>query len=563
MVVTSIAHQISQSFPQMIAAIYIRVSSEQQEKGLSLETQLERCIEYCREHDYMVDEQYIYREVMTGVVYRERPELTELRSAAKKHQFQVVVVYELDRFARDPIHQAIVKDELEYYGVKLECVRRVLDDSPEGQLVQYAQGFVARMEYEKIKERTQRGRRARVERGGLYGTKTAKFGYIWGDDEKKTYAYNTEKKPDNNGNEWTEVDIVTRIFDSLDQGVTLRSLANQFTQEGIPTRSGKPFWRAEAICRIAHDEDYTGNAAVYKTRNTRLPNGSKHKEMRPKEEWVRLPKGTVPPIVDQQKFDRVQERLKHNQKFSERNNQHPYDSLLRYGIAVCGHCDNTMRAKWQNASKKRPTPAAFYVCNSETTILGGCVEHPMIKAQTLDDAVWEFVRTRIEDPQQVERHIEAQLKQVDPTAEDRVSIERSLKKVTDEQEKLLAGLPKLDPIYAGAIYKRLNELAELQKGFEKDLSGLEHTRKTWEEIQEDLKDFKKWCADFVATVDRKNPSYEEKLRAIQRFNVRVIVYQRDQITHEPNYEIKAQPIIVLRSVYIRRKAQRHRTGCRY
>jgi site-specific DNA recombinase len=559
MTATNIAYQTPQNFMQIIAAIYIRVSSEQQEKGLSLETQLELCIEYCRKHGYIVDELYIYREIMTGVVYRERPRLTELRAAAKKGLFQVVVVYELDRFARDPIHQAIVKDELEYYSVKLECVRRQIDDSPEGQLVQYAQGFVSKMEHEKIKERTQRGRRARVEKGALYGTKDAKFGYMWGDEKKKTYAYNTEKKRDKSDTEWTEADIVTRIFDNLDQGVPLRTLATQFTHEGIPTRSGKPYWRAEAITRIAHDEDYTGEAAVYKTRTTRLPNGSKHVERRPREEWITLPEGTVPPLVDKAKFARVQERLKDNLKWSQRNNQHPQDSLLRYGIAVCGHCGNVMRAKWI-ASKKWQS-ATYYQCNAEIGRLGGCEHRPTLKAETLDEAVWEFVRTKIEDPEQVERHLEAQLKQEDPTAEDRASIERSLKKIQEEQANLLAGLPKLDPIYAPPVYKTLNDLAEQQKGFEKNLAELEGSQKSWAEIQEELNDFKQWCADFRATVDRDNPTYEEKLRAIKRFNVKVYVYRRDPITQKPNYEITAKPVIVLHTVYTLQMAMRHQRRC--
>lgn len=537
---TNIGYKTQSLNTRQIAAIYIRVSSGQQEKGLSLETQLERCIEYCREHGYAIDEQYIYREVMTGVVYRERPKLTKLRAAAKKQMFQVVVVYELDRFARDPIHQAIVKDELEYYDVKLECVQRQIDESPEGQLVQYTQGFVARTEYEKIKERTQRGRRARVEKGALYGSKDAKFGYMWGDEKKKTYAYNTEKKLDKSGKEWTEADIVTRIFDNLDEGISLRAIASQFTQEGIPTRSGKSFWRAEAITRIAHDEDYTGEAAVYKTHTTKSHDGSKHVERRPREEWVMLPEGTVPPLVDKEKFARVQERLKNNLLFSKLNNQHSQDCLLRYGLAVCGHCGNIMRAKWIASTKWES--ATYYQCNAEVGRLGGCKEHPSIKAKTLDNAVWEYVKVRIEDPLLVENFIEEQLQSGDPTANDVESIRRSLKKIQEEQQNLLAGLGNLNPVYRASIYQRLNELAEMQIGLEKDLAELAGSRETWEEIQEELKSFREWCKDFRATVARHSATYEEKLRAIKRFHIKVYVYRRDSITQKPNFEITAKPI---------------------
>jgi len=523
-----------------VAAIYIRVSSEQQEKGLSLETQLERCIEYCREHGYTVNEQYIYREVMTGIVYRERPKLTELRAAAKKGFFQVVVIYELDRFSRDPIHQAIVKDELEYYGARLEYVKRIIDDTPEGQLVQYAHGFVAKMEYEKIKERTQRGRRARVEKGALYGSKASKFGYMWGDDEKKTYIYNTVEKSDYSGKCWTETDIVIRIFDMLDNGYTLRSIASQFTEEGIPTRSGKSFWRAEAITRIAHDQDYTGEAAVYKTRTIKFPNGSKHVEQRPKEQWVMLPEGTVPTLIDKAQFDRVQEQLKDNYKFSQRNNQHPHDSLLRYGIAVCGYCGNVMRGKW--IPSKQWESATYYQCNAEVGRLGGCEQHPALKAETLDHAVWEYVKARIENPLLVEQYIKEQLKKGDPNADEITSINRTLEKVMQEQQNLLSGLEKLNPVYHASVYQTLNTLAEKQMGLEKDKVELQSSGPTWEEIKEELANFKEWCADFRARVDKNNVPYEDKLRAIKRFNVKVYVYKRHPITQKPNYEITAKPV---------------------
>ncbi|HET8843671.1 MAG TPA: hypothetical protein VFN35_19570, partial [Ktedonobacteraceae bacterium] len=167
---------------------------------------------------------------------------------------------------------------------------------------------------------------------------------------------------------------------------------------------------------------------------------------------------------------------------------------------------------------------------------------PTIKAETLDDAVWSFVTPLIEDPQKVEEYIETRLKAEDPTAPDREAIERSLRKVQEEQENLLSGLAKLDPVYAGAIYRRLNELADLQKGFEKNLKELESTQRTWEEVQGELQDFKEWCAEFRSTVDKEHPLYNEKLRAIQRFNIKVRVYRRDPVTQKPMYEITAKPI---------------------
>src|SRR5438874_10051049 len=93
---------------QIRAAIYVRVSSVGQDKRFrghhddrevgSLETQHDACREHVAERDYAVAR--LYRETHTGYELYERPQLGELREAARRGDFDVLVCYAVDRLSR-------------------------------------------------------------------------------------------------------------------------------------------------------------------------------------------------------------------------------------------------------------------------------------------------------------------------------------------------------------------------------------------------------------------------------------------------------------------------------
>ena len=88
------------------AAIYCRVSTDNQEtEGTSLQTQLEACLNYCRDKGY--DVVYRFSEAYSGLTL-ERPKLNDLRELVRNEQIDVVVVFCLDRLSRDPTHGVIL-----------------------------------------------------------------------------------------------------------------------------------------------------------------------------------------------------------------------------------------------------------------------------------------------------------------------------------------------------------------------------------------------------------------------------------------------------------------------
>src|SRR5438552_266335 len=112
---------LPQSCPRV--AIYTRAATRSQEPGDDALARQERaCRAYAAEHGYLVDEADVYREVFTGVELWERPQLTRLRDSVRRGEVGAVIVYTIDRLARDPVHLGVVLSEAEHAGVTVAFV---------------------------------------------------------------------------------------------------------------------------------------------------------------------------------------------------------------------------------------------------------------------------------------------------------------------------------------------------------------------------------------------------------------------------------------------------------
>ena len=107
----------------------------------------------------------------------ERPKLNELRVLVRNNELDVIVIYCLDRLSRNATHGVILRDELDQNYVTLESITEDIDKSPLGEAITYLRGTFAQIEAEKIKERTMRGKLARVKEGKFpQGTGIGIFG---------------------------------------------------------------------------------------------------------------------------------------------------------------------------------------------------------------------------------------------------------------------------------------------------------------------------------------------------------------------------------------------------
>ncbi len=125
-------------------AVYCRVSTDNQEReGTSLQTQLENCLTYCQSKGY--DVSYRFSEAYSGLSL-DRPKLDALRDLVRAEAIDVVVIYSLDRFTRDPGHGVILQEELEKHSVTLEAVTETVESTDLGKLISYIRGYASKVE---------------------------------------------------------------------------------------------------------------------------------------------------------------------------------------------------------------------------------------------------------------------------------------------------------------------------------------------------------------------------------------------------------------------------------
>ena len=117
----------------MNAVIYARFSSSSQTEQ-SIEGQLKYCYEYAKANDLTVIREYIDR-AKSGTSAEKRDSFQKMIADSSKKQFDFVLVYQLDRFARNRYDSATTKAKLKKNGVRVTSVRENISDDASGVLM--------------------------------------------------------------------------------------------------------------------------------------------------------------------------------------------------------------------------------------------------------------------------------------------------------------------------------------------------------------------------------------------------------------------------------------------
>ena len=503
-------------------AIYARVSTDiQEEDGTSLETQVENCVQRAKERGFVVVA--IFREVFTGALYRERPELTTMRDMYKRGEINGVLFNTFDRLSRNQIHLGVLFDEMQHYHVYVECVKEQFDQTPAGQFMRNALAFVAEVEREKILQRTDDGRRKRARNGKLLGWHSPRYGYSWNDD-RTAYVINEK-----------EAAIVRRIYTMALSGISIHRIAATLTKEGIPTRGTigtrvfKGVWLHSTVHRILSSPCYIGEAVVYRTRQERV-NGHRHTTYRSDEDVIKLPDGVIPPLVDQATFEAVQVQLAANKATSSRNNKHPEDSLLRCGLVICGYCGRNGVVTRKNRSR------VDYRCKSTGDSERGECKGFTITARLVDEDAWKRAVEIINDPTILTQTLQKK-KGKNPTEGEFDPINRQLRDIEKEVQNIITlgrfaqdeeSVKSLGKLLADAERRKLGLLAEQKK--------LQNLDLLYQEEQQKITAFEERCAIYRQKLTDPNASfsYAEKREALEYFGIRALVWRKE---HTPQFRI--------------------------
>lgn len=112
----------------MRAVLYVRVSTADQVQNYSLETQRRACVDYCSREGIEVDR--IFREEGESAKTTDRPQLQEMLDYCAKNAriIDLVIVYRVDRLARQVHDHQLIRMALNKLGIRLQAVQETFDD---------------------------------------------------------------------------------------------------------------------------------------------------------------------------------------------------------------------------------------------------------------------------------------------------------------------------------------------------------------------------------------------------------------------------------------------------
>lgn len=230
----------------MNVILYTRVSTKEQVEGYSLSSQEKVCRDYAKKQGWNVVE--IFEEQGESAKTADRTQLLKLLEycSRNKGKIDALLVYKLDRFARDSSDHHTIRAALSRYGMVLRSVTENIDETSTGKFMENMFAAVNQFDNDVRADRTRAGMKEKV-RQGLWswappmGYKSSSAGMI----------IDKEKAP-----------FIRQAFEIYATGnYTIREIAKRFNKWGIKTKKGNRI-SPQAATRILENKLYMGVIAV-------------------------------------------------------------------------------------------------------------------------------------------------------------------------------------------------------------------------------------------------------------------------------------------------------------
>ena len=184
----------------------------------------------------------------------DRPALDRLRDAARRGEFDAVVILSPDRLARNYAHQWLLIEELAKLSMQVLFLHNPFGDSPQGKLLTQMQGMIAEYERAQIAERTRRGRLEKARRGEFMPWAYQCYGYRYL-PKRHGCAAQVMIEP-------AEAEVVRAIYRALvEEHLSCRQITKRLNAAKTPTPTGKnTVWQHATVRNILANRPSTGQA---------------------------------------------------------------------------------------------------------------------------------------------------------------------------------------------------------------------------------------------------------------------------------------------------------------
>lgn len=474
--------------PQLTAVLYARYSSNNQREE-SIEGQIRECEYFAQREGITIANHYIDRAMSARTDHR--PAFLHMIEDSKQNTFDIVLVYQLDRFSRNRADSAKYRAILKHNGVRVLSAKERIGDDPTGILLEAMIDGVNEYYSAELAQKVTRGMTENALNGRWPGGKVP-LGYKLSPEKFLIIDEGPAR-------------IVRTVFAMYNSGQTINAIIQHLNEQGYKTVTGGPFNRS-SLEKMLRNEKYIGTF-VWR-------------------DIVHLKK--IPDIITEEEFYMAQKRIESqkNRPPAASRSEHYYLT----GKIKCGKCGASMIGM-SGTSGTNKTPHHYYTCYNRRR--GNTCDMKTLKRDQTEDTIVEVAKGLLNDPKNVEIIAKLAAKAAKTAGETNYikELENELKDKSKRIDNLMKTLET--GITSETVMNRMKELESDKSFLEKKIHSEKVINRPLELLTEEHIIF------FLEKMGEKNTDeYKENVLSI--FVREVIVYD-DHIDVKYNYSEQISP----------------------
>ena len=436
----------------MNIAAYCRVSTDKEDQLNSLETQKEFFLEYTKRTGDNLIKLYA-DEGISGTKIKNRKEFQRMLADAEKGLFDMVVVKDISRFARNTVDLLQSVRKLKALGIDTQFLTANMTSMGNSEFVLTIFGALAQEESANTSKRIKFGKKMNAERGRVPNI-------VYGYDKTIGDYFNLSINEE-------EAKVIRQIYKwYTEEGFGGAKIANRLNERGVKTKRGNN-WSQNSVCRILTNEIYTGKIINGKEEVSDFLTGQRKEK--DESEWL----VTIRPelrIIDDEIFDRAQEILKgrhdsFKMTHERQSNKHLFSTLIK-----CKDCGWSFR----RTVRQYKNTYVRWVCSGHNGRgADSCPNAITVDEEELIQVLQEYFQDVLSKKKKVIDYVIKEFQRVYKAKDENVEYEKEL---TTELNRLRKAREKYMDMYTDDLISR-EELNEKIGGMRKEIDRLENELK--------------------------------------------------------------------------------------
>ena len=436
----------------MNIAAYCRVSTEKTDQLNSLEAQKEFFSEYTKRTGDTLVRLYA-DEGISGTKIKNRKEFLRMMSDAEKGLFDMVVVKDISRFARNTVDLLQNVRKLKSLGIETQFLTANMTSMGNSEFVLTIFGALAQEESANTSKRVKFGKKMNAEKGRVPNI-------VYGYDKTIGDYFNLTINKE-------EAETVKKIYYwYTEEGYGAAKIANLLNEQGSRTKRNCK-WSQNAICRILNNELYTGRIINGKQEVSDFLTGQRRDK--DETEWLVVERPELR-IIEDETFELVQEIMRSRHDAFNMSHERQSNKYLFSTVIKCKECGWSFR----RTVRTYKNTYVRWVCSGRNALgTGSCGNKTSVDEEELIEVLKEYFGNILKQKKKVIHYVVSEFQRVYKAKDENVTYEKEL---NAELAKLQKKRQKYMDMYTDDLISR-EELNETIGGMRQEIERLENELK--------------------------------------------------------------------------------------